>query len=328
MDKLAVLIPCYNEEQTIASVVNSFTEQLPEAVIYVYDNNSTDATCQQARAAGAIVRKELKQGKGHVVRRMFADIDAEVYVMVDGDATYDASSIWQMIECLQRDQLDMVVGVRRLYDETAKQYAYRRGHIIGNKMLTRAVGLLFGTNFNDMLSGYRVFSRRFVKSFPAISGGFEIETEITVHAQELQLATAEIDTAYFARPVGSESKLSTYRDGGKILIMILLMLKDYKPVIFFGIGFILLSSLSLLLGVPIINEFFATGFVLRFPTALLAASMMLLAFLALACGFILDSVARSRREFKRLSYLSVGLPAYFTFVEMPARFTVLEPVSE
>lgn len=307
MDQIAVLIPCYNEEKTISSVIQDFAKALPQARIYVYDNNSTDRTVELALLAGAIVRNESMQGKGQVVRRMFADIDAEIYLLVDGDATYDASFALSMIQQLCEESLDMVVAARKI-DHANAQGAYPIGHEFGNRLFTGIVHLLFGKKFEDMLSGYRVFSRRFVKSYPALSRGFEIETEMTIHAQELRLPASEIETPYFARPEGSLSKLSTFKDGARISATILLLVKEYKPVLFFGVGFVFLTLISLIFGVPVIRDYFATGLVPRFPSAILAASLMVLASLSLACGFILDSVARGRREMKRLSYLSFAAP--------------------
>ena len=299
--RVAVLVPCYNEEPTIAEVVRGFFEALPDAKIYVYDNNSTDQTVLCARKAGAIVRTEVHQGKGNVVRRMFADIDADVYVLVDGDNTYHAPSVCTMVEKLGEEKLDMVVGCRlAAYD----QAAFRRGHRFGNDLLTGFVGLLFGRSFRDILSGYRVLSRRFVKSFPALATGFEIETELTVHALELRMPIAEIETPYGARTAGSESKLRTYRDGLRILMTILRLFKEERPLAFFSILFAVLAVLALVLAYPIVVTYLDTGLVPRFPTAILATGLMLLAFLSLASGFILDTVTHGRRELKRLFYLA------------------------
>ena len=301
--RVAVLLPCYNEEQTVAATVEAFRSALPSAEIYVYDNNSSDRTSEVAREAGAIVCTERRRGKGNVVRRMFADVDADIYVMADGDNTYHAPSVKPLIEKLVEERLDMVVGSRAPTDDPR---AYRQGHRLGNRMLTGFVAWIFGNDFRDMLSGYRVFSRRFVKSFPALSQGFEIETELTVHALHLAMPVAEYDTPYFARPEGSTSKLSTYRDGLRILKTIIVLFKEEKPLLFFGIAAGFLFLLSWALGVPLIVEYARTGLVPRLPTAILAASVMLLAFLALACGLILDTVSRGRREVKRLQYLQVG----------------------
>ncbi len=302
--RIAVLIPCYNEGATIARVAEDFRSALPEATIFVYDNNSRDETAERARAAGAIVRRERLQGKGHVVRRMFADIEADIYVMVDGDATYEAAAAPRLIERLRREGLDMVVGSRVEH----QREAYRPGHRLGNRLLTGTVAWLFGQPLDDMLSGYRVFSRRFAKTFPALAGGFEIETELTVHALELNMAVAEEPTAYGARPEGSVSKLSTYRDGLRILWMILRLFKNERPLTFFSILFALLAALSVGLAVPIIITWLETGLVPRFPTAILSTGLMLLAFLSLACGFILDTVTHGRRETKRLAYLAHKAP--------------------
>ena len=299
--RIAVLIPCFNEAAAIAGVVDSFRAVLPDATIYVYDNNSTDDTAACAAAAGAVVRREARQGKGHVVRRMFADIDAEIFVLVDGDGTYEAAAAPAMVARLRNDGLDMVTGVRQ-HQHAA---AYRPGHVFGNALLTGLVARLFGARLSDMLSGYRVFSRRFVKSFPALAGGFETETEFTVHALQLGLPTAEHEISYSERPAGSASKLRTYRDGARILRMVLLLVKDERPVPFFSLAALVLLLLSLSLGIPVVLEFLRTGLVPRLPTALAAASCGMLCFLSLACGLILDSVARGRRELKRLAYLAV-----------------------
>jgi glycosyltransferase involved in cell wall biosynthesis len=299
--KLAVLIPCYNEEKAIGAVVRDFRAALPGAAIYVYDNNSSDRTIEVARAAGAIVRREPLQGKGNVVRRMFADIEADIYVMVDGDGTYDAASAPRMVEKLRAEHLDMVVG-SRLKSGTAD--AFRAGHHFGNRLLTGTVAAIFGDRFDDMLSGYRVFSRRFVKSFPAVSAGFETETELAVHALSLRLPVAEIETPYGARPAGSASKLRTVRDGIRISWMIVQLFREERPMAFFALAFAALALASLALGIPLLIEFRQTGLVPRLPTALLATGIMLLAFLSLVAGFVLDNVTRGRRESKRLAYLS------------------------
>ncbi len=298
---IAVLVPCFNEETTIAHVIRAFLEALPEAVVYIYDNNSTDSTAAVAAHSGAVVRSESQQGKGHVVRRMFSDIDAAIYVLVDGDDTYDASSIRSMLDTFMSQRCDMING-RRTTD-TAE--AYRFGHQFGNRLLTGIVNWIFGKRCLDILSGYRVFSRRFVKSFPALSTGFEIETELTVHALSLNMPMAEVETPYKNRPEESASKLNTYRDGIRILWTILILTKEERPFFFYSIAFSLLALLSFALGIPVALEFLETGLVLRFPTAILAASIMVLAFLSLTTGLILDSVARGRRESKRLHYLSL-----------------------
>lgn len=302
--KIAVLIPCYNEEAAIASVISDFRAALPAADIYVYDNNSSDRTVAVAREAGAIVRSEPLQGKGNVVRRMFADIDPDVFVMTDGDNTYDASAAPKMVQKLLDENLDLVNG-KRVHADTE---AYRPGHQFGNTLLTSLVAMIFGKRFDDMLSGYKVFSRRFAKSFPSLSGGFEIETELTVHALELRMPIAEIETTYSARPEGSESKLSTYADGYKILRMIAILIKEERPLQFFSALFGLFALSSIVLSIPIISTYMQTGLVPRQPTAVLATGLMLLGFLSLACGLILDTVTRGRKEFKRLQYLSVSSP--------------------
>jgi glycosyltransferase involved in cell wall biosynthesis len=302
--RIAVLIPCYNEEVAIKDTVKGFREALPDAEIYVYDNNSKDQTSARAREAGAIVRMENLQGKGNVVRRMFSDIEADVYIMTDGDATYDPVSAPAMVDLLLRDNLDMVVG-RRIHKEAS---AYRAGHVLGNRMLTGFLAQLFGQRFSDILSGYRTFSRRFVKSFPALSSGFETETELTVHALTLNLPIAEVETNYFARPEGSVSKLSTYRDGIRILRVMLALFKNERPLVFFSIWGVLLALLSIGLSIPLAITYAETGLVPRFPTAILSASIMLLAFLSAVCGLILDTVTRGRREIKRLAYLQISAP--------------------
>jgi glycosyltransferase involved in cell wall biosynthesis len=301
---VAVLIPCYNEEVTIGKVVADFQAALPDAQIYVYDNNSKDGTRRVAHRAGAVVRTELLQGKGHVVRRMFADVEADIYVLVDGDDTYDAGTVSEMIDLLIADNLDMVTGTR----EHESNDAYRRGHQFGNAMLTGAVRMIFGARISDMLSGYRVFSRRFVKSFPALSAGFETETEFTVHALELQMPVGEQLIRYGVRPAGSVSKLNTIRDGIRIARTIIVLVKDERPLPFFSAIALLMFLVALLLGGPVISEFVRTGLVPRFPTAILSASLVLLSFLTLASGMILDTVSHGRRELKRLFYLSLPSP--------------------
>ncbi|OJH40408.1 glycosyltransferase family 2 protein [Cystobacter ferrugineus] len=297
---IAVLVPCLNEEAAIASVVRDFRQALPGATIYVYDNGSTDKTCAVARAAGAVVRTEPLRGKGNVVRRMFADVEADVYVLVDGDDTYHAASAPALIQMLVSEQLDMVNASR----VTDVKEAYRLGHRFGNRMLTGLVATLFGNRFRDILSGYRVFSRRFVKSFPAASAGFEIETELTVHALELRMPLSEADTPYKDRPAGSTSKLRTFRDGWRILLTILKLLKEERPMLFFSSIFGALLTLALVLAYPIFVTYEQTGLVPRLPTAVLSMGITLLAFLSLGCGIILDTVSRSRQDLKRLRYLS------------------------
>ena len=301
---IAVLVPCYNEEAAIGRVVADFKAALPQAEIYVYDNNSRDRTADVAAAAGAIVRREPLQGKGNVVRRMFADIDADAYVLVDGDDTYHAPSAPALVAKLFDEQLDMVNAARK----TEIEAAYRPGHRFGNVVLTTLVTAIFGHRTEDMLSGYRVFSRRFAKSFPSLSAGFEIETELTVHALELRMPLAEVVTPYKDRPVGSVSKLSTFRDGFRILWLIGKLVKEERPVQFFGIGALFLAILSLVIVKPVFVTYLQTGLVPRLPTAVLATGLMLLAFLSLACGLILDTVTRGRREMKRLAYLAQPAP--------------------
>jgi glycosyltransferase involved in cell wall biosynthesis len=302
--RVAVLVPAFNEEAAIAQVVADFRAILPRATIYVYDNNSTDRTAEVARAAGATVRRETHQGKGNVVRRMFADVDADVYVLVDGDATYDAPSASAMIARLLEDRLDMVVGARRQVEEAA----YRPGHLTGNRLLTRFVATVFGQAFTDILSGYRVFSRRFVKSFPVLSRGFEIETELTVHALELELAVDEVQTPYYARAEGTESKLSTWRDGLRILGTILKLYRSERPLAFFSSIGIALAAVAIGLAVPVVVHFIEYGNVPRVPTAILSTGMMLAAFVSIAAGLILDTVTRGRREMKLLAYLEQRAP--------------------
>ncbi len=295
---IAVLIPAYNEAATIGDVVRSFRAALPNCRIYVYDNNSYDNTAKLARDAGAIVRREPLQGKGHVVRRMFSDIEADVYVMVDGDATYDAAAAPRLVSRLIETQADMVVGARI----TEEKAAYRAGHRLGNRVLTGLVAGIFGDRFTDMLSGYRAFSRRFVKSFPALASGFETETELTVHALELDMITAEISTPYGARPEGSVSKLSTFRDGFRILGTIGRLMRDERPLMFFGALAGVITLAALVLGAPIIAEYMATGLVPRFPTAFLCGTLGVLAAISLVSGVILETVSLGRREMKRLAY--------------------------
>jgi len=303
---IAVIIPCYNEEIAIPAVVRDFRAALPSAQVYVYDNKSTDRTAEVAAQAGATVGFEPFPGKGNVMRRMFSDIDADVYVLVDGDDTYDASAAPGMVRLLLDGQLDMVNGVR----VSDIKEAYRFGHRFGNVMLTQMVATTFGRQFTDMLSGYRVFSRRFVKSFPALAQGFEIETELTVHALELRMKTAEVPAPYKDRPEGSVSKLNTLRDGIRIVRTIAELIKEERPVWFFGAISAGLALLSLGLAVPVLAEYWHTGLVPRFPTAILSASVMLLAFLSLTCGLILDSVTRARQELKRLAYLAIAAPGW------------------
>ena len=301
--RVAVLIPCYNEEVAIRSVVADFRAALPQAVIHVFDNNSSDLTANYAAEAGAVVHKVKLRGKGNVVRRMFADVEADAYVMVDGDDTYHAQSARQMVDSLLAEHLDMVVG-RRITDEQA---AYRAGHRFGNRMLTEFVARLFGREFTDILSGYRVFSRRFAKSFPALAIGFEIETELTVHALELRMPIGEVDTPYKSRPEGSFSKLSTYRDGLRILGTIFKLFRQERPMVFFGGLGALFAAIALILVSPLLLTYAETGLVPRIPTAILVTGMMIASLLSIACGLILDTVTKGRHEMKRLAYLAVPL---------------------
>jgi glycosyltransferase involved in cell wall biosynthesis len=298
--RIAVLVPCFNEEAAVETVVADFRKALPSAQIYVYDNNSSDRTAAVARAAGAEVRSERRQGKGHVVRRMFADVDADIYVLVDGDATYDAPSAARMIDVLLSEHLDMIVGLR----VDRSDAAYRPGHRTGNRMLTSFLASVFGKTFRDILSGYRVFSRRFVKSFPVLSDGFEIETELSVHALELALPVAEVETPYYARPQGSFSKLNTWRDGFRILGTILKLYRSERPLRFFTAIGSFLALISLGLALPIVVTYLETGLVPRLPTAVLSMGMMIMALLSVSSGLVLDTVTRGRREMKLLAYLS------------------------
>ncbi|HEX3677983.1 MAG TPA: glycosyltransferase family 2 protein [Sphingomicrobium sp.] len=304
MPRIAVLLPCYNEEAAIGATIAGFKAALPSATIYVYDNNSSDRTAEAAEAAGSLVRAEKQQGKGHVVRRMFADIDADVYVMADGDLTYDPAAAPAMVDMLLKEQLDMVVGTRRHEHKDA----YRGGHVVGNKIFTSLLSGLFGRSFSDIFSGYRVFSRRFVKSFPVLSAGFEIETEMSVHALELRMPVGEVETTYAARPEGSHSKLSTYGDGWKILRTIATLYRVERPVLFYGsIGAVLVIA-AILLAIPLVQTYLRTGLVPRFPTAILVTGMVIVAVLCFFTGLILDTVTRGRREVRRLSYLSLEAP--------------------
>jgi len=307
--RIAVLLPCYNEEAAIERTIAGFRAALPDATIYVYDNNSKDRTGALAAAAGAIVRTERQQGKGNVVRRMFADIDADVYIMADGDLTYDPQAAPPMVEMLLDEQLDMIVGTRK--HEHAE--AYRGGHVLGNKLFTGLLSGLFGRSFTDIFSGYRVFSRRYVKSFPVLSAGFEIETEMSVHALELRMPVGEVETVYAARPEGSESKLSTYRDGWQILKTIATLYRIERPVLFFGSIGALLLLFGVVLAVPLILTYLDTGLVPRFPTALLITGLGIIAVLCLFAGLILDTVTRGRREVRRLAYLAHAAPDRCSF---------------
>lgn len=302
--RVAVLLPCYNEEAAIGATIEGFRKALPDATIYVYDNNSRDRTREVAAAAGAVVRTEAQQGKGHVVRRMFADIEADIYIMADGDLTYDAGAAPRMARLIVEDQLDMVVGTRK-HDASG---AYRGGHVLGNKLFTRLLAGLFGRSFTDIFSGYRAFSRRFVKSFPVLSQGFEIETEMSVHALELRMPVGEIETRYLARPEGSHSKLSTFRDGWRILNTIVILYRVERPVLFFGSMAALLLIAAFVLAIPLVLTFLATGLVPRFPTAVLVTGMTIVAVLSFFAGLILDTVTRGRREMRRLAYLALPAP--------------------
>jgi glycosyltransferase involved in cell wall biosynthesis len=306
--RIAVLLPCRDEERSIARVVADFRAALPAATIHVYDNGSSDGTVARALDAGALVANEARRGKGNVVCRMFADVDADVYVLADGDGTYDASAAPDMIDRLVRDRLDMVVGCRSAIGDDD---AYPRGHVMGNWLFNRLFRMLFGMTFTDVFSGYRVMSRRFVKSFPVRFPGFEIETELAAHAVDIGLPYAEVVTAYRSREAGSERKLRTISDGSRIAIAATLLFKEMRPARFFGIIALLLTALALALGIPVVNEFIDTGLVLRLPTAVLAASVQIIAFICLTAGLVLDSVCRSRREARRLVYLSLPpVPRY------------------
>ncbi|HEX5064020.1 MAG TPA: glycosyltransferase family 2 protein [Kofleriaceae bacterium] len=302
--EIAVIVPCFNEAAAIDKVVRDFRASLPTATVYVYDNNSTDNTAEVARAAGAEVRRETRRGKGNVVRRMFQDIEADVYVMVDGDDTYDASVAPKLVDKLVDENLDMLVG-RRV--ET-HQAAYRMGHRLGNRVLTGLVAWLFGSQIDDMLSGYRVFSRRFVKSFPASSREFEIETELTVHALQMKMAIAEVETNYKERPPGSVSKLRTFRDGWRILVTIINLMRNERPLLFFSLLSLVFLAVGIILATPVFLEWLDTGVVRRFPTAFLSFTLGVIAVVCWATGLILDLVAHVRREAKRLAYLQLAAP--------------------
>ena len=321
--RIAVLIPCYNEGLTIAKVISDFKTVMPNSDVYVYDNNSSDDTVEKARRAGAIVREEKMQGKGNVVRRMFRDIEADFYILVDGDDTYDAGVAPQMLRLAIEEPCDLVNCIRR----EAEQEAYRTGHRFGNQMLTGMVRYIFGNRVQDMLSGYKVLSRRFVKSFPALSGGFDIETELTVHALELSMPVAHVEGSYRGRPEGSESKLHTYRDGLRILSMILILFKHERPLQFFSSIGLVLMLISLALGVPVVIQFLQTGLVIRLPTAVLAMGIMLVAFLSIVTGLILDTVTRGRREAKMLTYLQYSAHQVFLPRNSYAADSTDEPAS-
>ncbi len=299
--RVAVLVPCFNEALTIASVIAGFRAALPEALIYIYDNNSTDGTAEIAKKEGAIVRTERRQGKGNVIRRMFADVDADCYLMVDGDGTYDPAVAAAAVAMVTEGECDFV-NVARV--STAVE-AYRRGHRLGNRVLTQMVRSFFGREISDMLSGYKALSRRFVKSFPAMSGGFEVETELAVHALEMRMPMGELAASYKERPEGSTSKLRTYRDGVRILMLISRLIKDERPLQFFATTGIVIGLLGLLSGTPVVLTYFETGLVPRLPTAVLSVGLVMLGFLAIFVGLILDVVTKARQEFKRLTYLSI-----------------------
>jgi len=301
--QLALVIPCYNEALTIANTVKTFQNILPSALIYVCDNNSSDKTAEIAHEAGAIVLSEPTPGKGFAVRRLFANVEADIYILVDGDCTYDASAAPMMVEKLINEQLDMVVGARVPVKESGE--AYRPGHQFGNKLFNRIVRRLFGQKFNDIFSGYRIFSRRFVKTFPARSKGFEIETELTVHSLELGLPVAEIDTKYYARPEGSHSKLKSYRDGFRILKFIISLLKEIRPLYFFSMIALVLIVIAVGIFIPVLINYFETHLIPRIPTVILSTGLVLIAIMSLVCGIILNNVCASRRELKKLFYLSV-----------------------
>ena len=302
--RIAVLLPCYNEEAAVAQTVAGFRAALPDAAIYVYDNNSRDLTVAVAAAAGAIVRTERQQGKGNVVRRMFADIEADVYIMADGDLTYDPAAAPVMVDLLLAEQLDMVVGTRQ--PDAAE--AYRGGHVLGNRLFTGLLSFLFARSFSDVFSGYRIFSRRFVKSFPVLSSGFEIETEMSIHALELRMPVGEVATRYGARPEGSTSKLSTFRDGWRILKVMLNLFRTERPWLFFGVAGALLLIAALLLSVPLVLTYVDTGLVPRVPTAILITGLGIVAVLSFLAGLILDTVTHGRRELRRLAYLALPAP--------------------
>lgn len=302
--RIAVLLPCFNEEAAIGATIAGFRAALPDATVYVYDNNSRDRTVEVAREAGAVVRTERQQGKGNVVRRMFADIEADVYVMADGDLTYDPAAAPKMVDLLLAEQLDLVVGTRQ---HEAKE-AYRGGHVLGNRLFTGLLSFLFARSFTDVFSGYRVFSRRFVKSFPVLSAGFEIETEMSIHALELRMPVGEVATTYGARPEGSASKLSTFRDGWRILKVMLNLFRTERPWFFFGSAGALLLLAALLLSIPLVITYIDTGLVPRFPTAVLITGMVIIAVLAFLAGLILDTVTHGRRELRRLAYLAQPAP--------------------
>jgi len=302
--RIAVLIPCYNEEAAIGKVVRDFRAALPDAAVYVYDNNSRDGTIARAQEAGAIVRREPRQGKGNVVRRMFADVEADIYILVDGDDTYDASAAPDLVKALAEGGYDIVSGRRVALEKSA----YRAGHVLGNKLLTGLTAMMFRVKLADLLTGYRIMSRRFVKSFPFTAEGFGIETELTVHAVRLLMPMVEIDTNYKERPAGSVSKLSTYKDGFRILFTIAGLVREERPLTFYTAIFAIAAIFSLIIGTPVVIEYLHTGLVPRLPTAVLATGLMVVAFISLAVGLILDTVTRGRWEAKRMAYLAIPGP--------------------
>lgn len=305
--RVAILVPCYNEEHSIGAVVEGFRAALPGAAVYVYDNNSSDATPERARESGAIVRHEGRQGKGHVVQRMFADVEADVYVMADGDGTYDSACAPGMVDRVLGDRLDMVVG--RRVTEQGETHAYPRGHTLGNRLFNRILHVLFGSQFTDVFSGYRVMTRRFVKTLPVTSGGFEIETELTTHALDIGAACAEVETPYRARHDDSQSNLRTYRDGFRILRKSILLFRELRPLRFYTILSVTFSVIALAFGIRVLIDYIETGRVPHFPTAILAASIEVVAFVSLATGLVLDAVGRARRDARRLAYLAIPHPA-------------------
>lgn len=300
---IAVLLPCFNEGAAIKKVVEEFRAALPASEILVFDNNSSDDTVEQATEAGAEVRFESHQGKGNVVRRMFSDVEADIYVMADGDGTYDAGAVTTLVDELVSRDLDMVVGTRK--ESSTHEEQYRPGHRFGNRLLTWIVGVLFGRTMSDVLSGYRVMSRRFVKSFPNMAKGFEIEVMMTIHALSLRLPVKEVETQYFDRAEGTASKLNTVRDGIRILAGIVYLFKEYRPLLFFGACSLVIAVLGLLVGLPVVNEYFETGLVPRFPSAILATGLMILATISLTCGVLLDTVSRGQMELKRIHYAAL-----------------------
>lgn len=307
--KIAVIIPCHNEELTVANTIRAFQEHLPQANVVVCDNASSDNTADASRAAGAKVIYEGKRGKGEAIRRLFADVDADIYVMTDGDATYDAAAAPDMIRTILSNNLDMVVGNRRPVQGDSQ---YRPGHSIGNRLFSKIVQLFFDSPFDDLLSGYRVMSRRFVKTFPAESKRFEIETELTIHVLEQRMPAGQQLTDYFPRPDGSVSKLSTYKDGFRILVTIFQLLRDVKPLQFFGSIALLTATIAIMLTPPIVITFLETRTVPRLPTALIIVSMFILSFVFLTCGIILDRISANRRNFHRLTYLRYPPPSQGT----------------